>query len=265
MTKSQLVTTAFVTGILAAVGALASAYDVERGVDVSVWAARSCAALGAIVFVLFSDESPGGESIGRRPRLLSALLVALLFPYGAESVAHSIGSDMVIFATVVAFALARRRGAPPLAGVVVVGWCAAGLFLLFCRAGGGLAGVHRDLTILLPLLLLGAAGFAKARSEKIESNKSSSYMLSWTAIALACLCLLIMGLPLDVRLCVLPVLWWVPLGVAELGAITIGSQRKYPPLRAVGILSTVVVGCLLYPSVLRWLDGPLIAVYFLAG
>jgi hypothetical protein len=308
VTRAQLDATVAVTGLLAAVGALASAYDVDRGFDQLLWVVRACAACAVVVFVLSNDSAAGCDTIARRPRLTSALLVALLFPYGVESVAQSIGSDLAIIATVVSVALMRRGGAVrfiagglvaglacaseasaivwPLGyaysvvscgdtrrmrGVllicgavgVAIGWGTGGVFAPSDPVFGGLAAVHRDLMILMPLILLGMVGLAKARSEVLETRADYSMQISWTAVALACLCLVVIGVPLDVRLCALPLFWWIPTAVSELGAITIGSQRADSSLRMVGFLSVAMTACLMIPGVLRLLDGPLIAVYLL--
>jgi len=130
--------------------------------------------------------------------------------------------------------------------------------------GGGLAGVHRDLTALLPLLFLGVVGFSSIRARLSQEGAFQSVLSSWTMVAMYLLFLAFVGAPLDLRLCVLPVMIWMPVALTELREMvaSIGVGRHIS--RGVGYLSCGVVLCLLIPDVVRLMNGPLMALYLLS-
>ena len=149
------------------------------------------------------------------------------------------------------------------AGVVVgrlVGWP----MLSGYDVHGPASAMHRDLAILMPAVLLGLVGYSKGLANSGRVTARTSWLLDWTGVATACLLLAVWGVPLDVRLCVLPLFWWMPVALAELARLLGAGAQPDLTLRAVGLLSCAVLASLAVTGVLRLADGPLLAVHILS-
>ena len=150
-------------------------------------------------------------------------------------------------------------------------------------------GLHRDLTLLLPVLVLGSFGWMTSGVARDDLSR-----LKGTAgVAMVALVLILLGVPLSVRVCVLPFWWWMPAGWAELASLKNGkhpvrlpaatqetretpnsreapgranskqhlcyAERSIP--RAVGWLGTVLLLALVWPGLRQWLDGALLVLF----
>ncbi len=124
--------------------------------------------------------------------------------------------------------------------------------------------MHRDLMIVIPAVLLGLVGYAKAHADTADYPSEQSFLRAWTPIAACALLLLLLGVPLDVRLCVLPLLWWTPTALTELGRITTGCQTPPSPVRAIGVLSCFVTATLAITGLRHLANGPLFALHLFA-
>ena len=127
--------------------------------------------------------------------------------------------------------------------------------------------IHRDLTFLLPVLMLGGAGYACAwRRLRTRAGEPAPLRLTgWAGAGTLALVLALIGWPVNVRLCVLPFWWWMPVGLSDLAETSRDRRKQYQVVRFVGLLSCAVLVALSWAGVKRWLDGPLIALYLVTS
>jgi hypothetical protein len=126
--------------------------------------------------------------------------------------------------------------------------------------------VHQDLIVLLPVLVIGFAGYAgqcECSQATRAARGATPWLSGWSALAVAALFVALVGGPVHVRICVLPFWWWLPAGLAELSALLKEGEKSAARARGVGLLSCVLLACLLLTSWRHWLDGPLMGLCLL--
>ena len=203
--------------------------------------------------------------------VLAASLTALACAFDATAVVWPVGC---------AWAAAVHRHQRRFAGVILAAGV-AGLILgrvcgwptfVMADVQGAAAAIHRDLVHLLPVVMLGAVGFAVGHLDQSsrEGNPAAQRLSGWTAAATFGLALTVLGAPLDVRICTLPFWWWLPTGLRELRRVLglapvgqrCGTGQVFLP-RMVAVLSCLLLGALLRPGLTHLWDGLLLWFYTL--
>lgn len=125
--------------------------------------------------------------------------------------------------------------------------------------------LHRDMALFLPVILLGLGGYFRLQRAAETGEWKQTFLLRWAELSVAGLLLITFGLPLNVRLFVLPFWWLLPAGIDELIQGLRSPSRRTFPFR--GVLATVgLIGAILTLPVLRRLpDGLLLAIHLLDG
>ncbi len=203
--------------------------------------------------------------------VLATSLTALACALDATAVVWPVGCAWA------AAAHRRQRGfggvilAAGLAGSILGRVCGWPTFVMADMQGT--AAIHRDLIHLLPVVMLGLVGFAIEKSDQStrETNPTALRLSGWTAAATFGLALNVLGAPLDVRICTLPLWWWMPAGLRELGrtlgAAPVGKRcgtGQAFVTRAVTVLCCLLLGALLRPGLTRIWDGLLLWFYVLS-
>lgn len=203
--------------------------------------------------------------------VLAASLTALACAFDATAVVWPVGW---------AWAAAVHRHQRGFAGVILAAGV-AGLILgrvcgwptfVMADMQGAAAAIHRDLVYLLPVVMLGVVGFAIGHLDQSgrESNPAAQRLSGWTAAGTFGLALIVLGAPLDVRICTLPLWWWLPIGLRELGrTVGVAPVRRWCGTgqafvtRMVAVLCCLLLGGLLRPGLTRLWDGLLLWFYTL--
>ncbi len=123
-----------------------------------------------------------------------------------------------------------------------------------------LPSLHRDLVMLLPVILLGLAGMPEV-SAAASSDERQQY--DWAVAGLAGIGLAIFGLPLDPRILSLPFWWLAPTGLRRLQSLVRSDSDENMTSRPVGVLSCAAAAILLWPAILHWRDALFLLMYVL--
>ncbi|MBP7933221.1 MAG: hypothetical protein KA354_01120 [Phycisphaerae bacterium] len=188
-------------------------------------------------------------------------------PLGFVFTAASCGLDATGFVWPLGVLCAgTRRGGPFVRGVglLIAGslGCIAGRLIGLPALTGyshdGVAyALHRDLLLCLPVVVLGAAGLARCRRSDDEGSVRA--LTGCAAISLLAILPIVLGFPLNVRLVVLAVWWFAPLGMTD-AADMLSRRRERPAIEAMlGALSILAVLGLSWPGVSAWFNAVLLA------
>ena len=149
-------------------------------------------------------------------------------------------------------------GAVALGCALVSGWPAMTSY----RMVGVGYNLHRDLIVLLPILLLGLGGYL--RSGRSRNGGTIPWWLpGWAAVGLVAVLAIVSTAPLNPRLAVLAMWWYVPTGLADLARMVRRSPPQPPLLRAVGGLVLLVLILLSWSPIHQWVDSVYLAMYSL--
>ncbi len=128
------------------------------------------------------------------------------------------------------------------------------------------AALQRDLAFLLPALLVGLPAYLRVvtASDAKWETQGVANLESWTRLCVLATFLLILGVPLNVRLCAMPFFWWVSGGLSECAEIWRNRRETPWPVRVAMGSAAVLLGALLVPSLNRFTNGPLMALHLFA-
>jgi len=168
--------------------------------------------------------------------------------------------------------LARRQGDKNAWVLLVAGM--AGMFIAWLlgypvltgyRMQGAIYALHREVVILMPIVVLGLAGITRLRGRRTEGtrNRTDGYLLGWVVTGMCVLLLAVLGCPVNVRLCVLGLWWLMPIGLAELAQMLTSDVRRRSVVRRIGILLSAVLVVLSVAGMCGWRDGVLLTLYLL--
>ncbi len=124
--------------------------------------------------------------------------------------------------------------------------------------------IHRDLVVLLVVLVLGLAGYAAARFPR-GTSQPDWWLPGWAAVSTCALLVCVLGEPVNVRLCVLGLWWLMPQGLTDLAALLAGRRPNDRPARVAGLLVALAVMALALPGLLAWKNAMLLAMYLMVG
>jgi hypothetical protein len=268
--------------VCAAAAALALLFSVDgrRDGGPAFWH-RATAALSLAALAPLAMESAGQTNL---PALtfaftaLAAFLVARGTDTWATGAAIAAGSACGLAGVLwplgyawAAFARGREtRRASFLLGAATIGVVAGRSGLLAPAAGRALSSAyaaHRDMTILLPVFMLGLAGYMKGarNGRRAARDADVPWPAGWAGLAIIGLALAIVGFPLDVRVCMLPFWWWMPAGLQQLRRAVVVPGARAKAVRWVALMSCMLVAVCCWAGLCGWLDGPLLAIYMLTG
>jgi hypothetical protein len=150
---------------------------------------------------------------------------------------------------------------------VLVNWKVGGPLVATRMIVGGVFAAQANVMLLLPALLLGGAGVMRARDQRRnEPGGRLSGQLTRAAEAGAVgIGLILVGAPLDVRLCALPLWWHMPEGLTDLVEMLGRPRERTFMVRWTAGLSCLVLAMLTLASLRHWLDAPLTALYVLTA
>ena len=246
---------------------------------------RSVAAMSLATLAPLAVESNLHWAMAHGAFVLTAAATAIAFSgSGAPRIAAAViatASACALDATALLWpvgcawaSLARKRRrtaagamlAAGLLGVIIarlIGWP----ILSGCRTTAAAHAIHRDLMLLLPVLALGWAGYAKGWGSAFRSTggNPSLWMPGWAAAGAIGLILALIGLPLEVRICVLPLWWYVPLGLSDLARLSSDRSKGQSLIRRVGMLACLAIAVLSLAGLRRWMDGLLMGLYLLTA
>jgi len=183
-------------------------------------------------------------------------------PLGAASGAVASACDAsALIAPVAALAGAwRRKGSKEygtILSMAVFAACLAAMPLTVERTHGVVFAIHRDVTILLPILGLGLAGAAFA--ERWSRNRDFRVA---AAIGGFGLLLALFGWPVQARLGCLPFWFLMPLGLSDTLSVVLRPSTR-PLTRGLGAACAAVLAGLCILSLIAWAQGPLLLLYLL--
>ena len=150
---------------------------------------------------------------------------------------------------------------------VMIAWLARWPLLTGHGSPGTVYAIHRDAALLLPVLALGWGGWAVvSRPARISVGEPASlWTPGWASLGVLGLVLVLIGVPLQVRICVLPFWWCMPSGLNDLAQMISDGSGARSLTRWVGRLSWLVVIALSWVGLRRWLDGLLLGAYLLTA
>jgi len=133
------------------------------------------------------------------------------------------------------------------------------------RMHGAVYALHRDVVVLMPVIVLGLAGYARGRVWRGPGSGGGAdgWLLGWAAASVCALLMVVLGGPLNVRLAGLGLWWLMPAGLAELAQMWTSDSGRRSVVRHLGMLSTAVVAALALAGLRGWCDGLLLALYLL--
>lgn len=129
-----------------------------------------------------------------------------------------------------------------------------------------LPAVHRDFALLAPVIILGLSGLLAARGSittQANGTPPNPWFRGWAVAGTLGLMTALFGLPIDLRLCTLPLFWYMPGGLDLLRGISKKDLAHPAVLRYVGLVSCAIVIVLAWPGILRWLNGLLLMLLHL--
>ena len=123
--------------------------------------------------------------------------------------------------------------------------------------------LHRDLMVMMPVVLLGLAAVVRRMpiSSAADREREPVWVAGWMSAGMIATLAVLVGAPLNVRLAVLPFCWQVPTGLSEL---TRGLRTSGPAECVVRRLFWAFVLLLLlmcWPAVHRWMQGWLLLLF----
>jgi len=124
-----------------------------------------------------------------------------------------------------------------------------------------LPAVHRDFALFAAVIMLGLAGLLSTRGSVHAQGDGSPHNHSWAVAGLFGSMLALVSLPIDLRLCILPLFWCMPDGLNLLRAISATDRTRHPVLRYVGLVSWAIVIVFAWPALHRWLNGVLFILF----
>lgn len=213
----------------------------------AVTTAISARATGALATTAAAAGMAGAAACG-----LTGMLWPLGYAWAAIGLGQRVRRGIVLLVAAMIGAIAGRAlGWPAFAGG---------------RTISSVHAAHRDMMILLPVILVGLAGYARGcrRPEPMCRKAGVPWLAGWTGAAVIGLGVALAGGPLDVCTCVLPFWWWAPTGLADLADVVTASRTRGWALRGIGWASGLVLAVLAIGSAGRWLDGPLLALYLVS-
>jgi hypothetical protein len=249
------------------------------GIAVGVWSLHSGRRRGTSLYLavlsvaaVYPLASTSADSVIRADlACFASLLVMMAFsragvwqPVGWLLIAVACALDATALLLVLGFlmaALADRRQVAlalvllVLGAVVVLAVAWSGYAVMPLESG--YMSVHRrhwDLQILLPIVLVGATGWFRYRHR--EGLPSIAITLAGTAGLL----LVALGLRLNVRICALPVLFWLPQGLQDL-RILLSAEPPSRLARVVGGACVAVLAMLSWPAFASWYGHLLQAIH----
>ncbi len=224
-----------------------------------VWADISLVTAALAVLIGTSRTEP--YAIGLSAALTFAACVcagtALVWPAGCAVAAVSARPSRRPAATVAVF------GAAGFLCARVAGWPT--LWPCDLPGAGGL--IHRDLTLLLPVLLVGGTGLVIGRPE-VDGQSPRALdrcLVPWGGTAVCGLVLAVFGLPIDVRLCALALWWAMPDGLDALAEALDSKTRRAVLTRIVAVLSVALLAVLAWPGLARLRDGALLLFHIVSA
>lgn len=168
--------------------------------------------------------------------------------------------------------LARRQGRQYalvllLAGVAGIVWdrMLGHPALTGYRMQGAIYLLHRDVVLLMPIIVLGVGGLARFRNCRRAEHRgrANAYMVGWAVASVCALLLAVLGCPVNVRLCVLGMWWLMPTGLSELVQMLTSDVSRRLVVRRIGFLVSAMLAMLSIAGLCGWRDGLLLAVYLL--
>ncbi len=127
----------------------------------------------------------------------------------------------------------------------------------------GIHASHRDMVILLPVFMIGLAGYMRQGRLHISRCRADRvpWPAGWIGVAFLGLAVVLVCGLLDARICMLAFWWWMPAGCVTLPETLASGKARGRLVRGVGWLSVLVLAMLFYSGPRQWLDGVLLAVY----
>ncbi len=124
--------------------------------------------------------------------------------------------------------------------------------------------IARQLQLFLPGLMLGWAGLLS--ESQVDGHgrlrgQRATILRYWAALCGAGLLAALVGLPVDLRACVLPFLWWVPAGLAEAARVLRDRDPEARLVRRTALLALGLMAVMLVPAAERLKEGLLTALY----
>lgn len=221
------------------------------------WANLALAAAVLAVTVSLTDMALLRWSLGLFMTAAACALdaTALVWPIGCLwsvlSYRQSRGYAMALLAAGVGGVfLARLSGWPVLTGY---------------RIQGAPYALHRDVVMLMPVIVLGLVGLTRCREWRRPGpgTQAKSFLLSWAVMGIFALLIAVCGWSMNVRLAVLGLWWLMPVGLAELTQMLASEVSRGSVVRRLGIVSVAVVAALSLVGFRGWCDGLLLMLYLL--
>jgi len=121
--------------------------------------------------------------------------------------------------------------------------------------------LHRDLLLLAPVLILGYAGYARTYLNTSMCFPDERLRPLPVAMTIVALMMILAGQPLNVRLIVLPLWWYVPEGIEELAGMIEGDSGRPRLCRYMGFAALLALVVLAWPGLRAWQDGVWLGLY----
>jgi|GEM_PF-2061697 len=265
--------TIWLSGTAAGVAAAASMLIALRRSGTPLWSrivvAISAAALGPLaqeaatsplradLAFVATAMAIGAAGSGRAGTAASTLPIVVAAFFDTTSLVLPIGFAWAALSEL------RSRGL----GIVILAGGLAGWIAGTVAGGAGvlpgwagpmaLHAAHRDLRLLLPVVLVGLGGYANRDRQRPEQAWAGGAAAAGILVILAA----IAGLRFAVRIAVLPLWWWMAAGLAELAELMRHRVDSGVLARRVA-WATCVLACLLALRPLdRWAGGALLILY----
>lgn len=241
--------------------------------DLPTWCLAVSAASLAALLPVANESAPNIETA--YAALFGVSLAVAVFRFrptagrasaAAALTAGAIALDPTSSAWALGWAWASLAARRVQAAVVAAAAVAAGLLIRLLANGIGVArtgpdpfAVRDDLTLLMPVALVGGIGLASMRRCHAVGARPA-WLAAWVGASIAGVFAALLGLPATVPVLLLPFWWTAPFGLLELSRMLFSarSSRLSRICAAVVLVMTVALGA---PAARRWLEGIAIALY----
>ncbi len=124
--------------------------------------------------------------------------------------------------------------------------------------------LHRDVVVLMPIIVLGLAGLPRSRQRRRlgPDARADGCVLGWAAVSVCAMLMAVSGCPVNVRLAALGLWWLMPVGLAELAQMLTRVPHRRSVARDVGMLLALVVAALFLSGLRGWWNGVLLAISY---